>query len=276
VKTPPKLIVLGYFMNDFSEDYVFPSETVLDGFLVSTFQVSDIKTGQIKKKDILSLEKEVEDFEKKQEKEKRFEGTLTGWLIKNSLLYSKIKVWGKSLTDFFMLKDQHNFTQSAQSDATWIHGFLTLPEKEYPWLQKAWGIHYKNLDALKKLADTYGANLLVVIIPAKDQIYFPEKLRAINVDLDSPRHKLREFFTREKILYLDLLPLFLNYARKGKIETLNPEQDLYWRKDGHWSIKGNHLSGLLVADYILKNNLLEVPAKNQKLKDIKEQLKNIK
>ena len=44
--------------------------------------------------------------------------------------------------------------------------------------------------------------------------------------------------------------------------------------DGHWSLRGNHLAGLLVADYILQNNLLKVPDKDQKLNEINVQLKN--
>ena len=58
-------------------------------------------------------------------------------------------------------------------------------------------------------------------------------------------------------------------------QSLDPERDLYWKKDGHWSVKGNHLAGLLVADYMIEKNLIEVPEKDQRLKEIKAQLKNI-
>ena len=41
--------------------------------------------------------------------------------------------------------------------------------------------------------------------------------------------------------------------------SLNPDQDLYWQHNSHWSIRGEHLVGLLVSRYILEHQLVQVP-----------------
>jgi len=63
------------------------------------------------------------------------------------------------------------------------------------------------------------------------------------------------------------------YADLRPKRWLDPEKDLYWRLDGHWNSKGNRLAGFLVSEYILKNNLINVPDKDRKLTEIQEKLK---
>ena len=45
VKHPPELIIIGYFINDLTDDYVFPGITVSGGLMISTYQVSDLARG---------------------------------------------------------------------------------------------------------------------------------------------------------------------------------------------------------------------------------------
>ena len=49
------------------------------------------------------------------------------------------------------------------------------------------------------------------------------------------------------------------YADQAPRPSLNPDRDLYWQHNSHWSIRGEHLVGLLVSRYILEHRLVQVP-----------------
>ena len=51
--------------------------------------------------------------------------------------------------------------------------------------------------------------------------------------------------------------------------SLNPDQDLYWQHNSHWSIRGEHLVGLLVSRYILEHHLVQVPDREARLRRLK-------
>ncbi len=74
---------------------------------------------------------------------------------------------------------------------------------------------------------------------------------------------------------MDLLPLFEKYEDQRPRKFLSSSKDLYWRYDGHWNIKGNHLVGLLVAKYILENNLIPIIHKDEKLILINQKLQEL-
>jgi len=83
---------------------------------------------------------------------------------------------------------------------------------------------------------------------------------------------LGDFFRNEQIHYLDLLPFFRKYADQTPRQHLSSDKDLYWRANSHFSLKGERLTGLLVSHCILENNLIQVPDRDKKLKEIEEQL----
>ena len=137
----------------------------------------------------------------------------------------------------------------------------------------AWVKHEENLKAFQELAAAQGAELLVVLIPTNTQVY-PFLTGGRQIDLERPDRILGEFFRREQIRYLDLLPLFRKYADQTPRRYLSSDKDLYWRANSHWNIKGNHLAGLLVSREILKHNLVQVADRERKLKEIEEKLNN--
>jgi hypothetical protein len=281
VKSPPKLIVLGYFINDYSEDYVFPSSVVLNGFLVSSFRISDLATGVVEMKSEAKLYEEIKAYEKNLQQPQDIPHAVWFWIVNNSLLHAQLnKIWKVTLKNFFdyRVKNDSALYVNNQNIPRFelLYGFLTLPEKKYPWLQRAWETHYKNLISFKRLAETHSARLLVVIIPTKEQIYFPERLADQGVDPAVAINKLCAFLKRENFEYLDLAPFFRDYIRSDYGQSLDPERDLYWKKDGHWSIKGNHLAGLLVAEHIIRNNLINVPQRDEKLRKIAEDLNTLR
>lgn len=110
----------------------------------------------------------------------------------------------------------------------------------------------------------------MVLIPTNGQVY--PFLSAPGIDLEKPNRIVQAFLKQEGIDYLDLLPFFRKYADQTPRPALSPEKDLYWRHNSHWSIKGEHLGGLLVSRYILTHHLLAVPDAEEKLKIIEEKL----
>ena len=78
------------------------------------------------------------------------------------------------------------------------HGLACLPEKENPWLQGAWDIHYQSFSDFKSYADTLGSVLLIVMIPPKEQIYFSQKLRELHVVSKFPKPQTTASSSLEK------------------------------------------------------------------------------
>jgi hypothetical protein len=141
--------------------------------------------------------------------------------------------------------------------------------------EKFWQRHLQNLKAFKDLAAANQANLLVVMIPTNTQVY-PFLAPHTGIDLERPDRILTQFFKAQDIDYLDLLPLMRSYADETPRPGLDPEKDLYWQHNSHWSIKGEHLVGLLVSRYILEHNLVQVADRDARLKNIAERLKDFR
>lgn len=291
VNVPPKFIIVGYYMNDLGNDYLFPESTVVDGFFVTKRKIVDYLTGEIEVRDDVFLEGRAKRYERKMRCSRLDNYTnctsifqkSRKWLIENLLISDKIEHLasaGKGLLRrirvFFYkgnIRKKDKIELQEDIYATDYLGFY--PTERLPWLKKAWSDHLNNLVAFKNMADRLNSKLLIVIIPAKFQVYdYLQKDKLI--DVTQPNRILHEFLSREGIRYIDLLQPMRSYADLRPKRWLDPEKDLYWRIDGHWNSKGNRLAGLLVSEYILENNLIDVPEKDKKMDDIKERLKAFK
>ncbi len=255
----PRLIIVGYFWNDLSDDYSFPNLTVIDGFLVESAKYKDPKTSQLSKE---KLEKRYTLWDR------WFSGAYPlsfGELVRYYLDQHLIvmNLLNDALVKFFPGKD-HAFADTNK--------FLAFHDDQ-PWVREVWERHLQNLEAFKDLAAANQANLLVVLIPTNTQVYpFLETHQGL--DLERPNKILGQFFKAQGIDYLDLLPLMRTYADQKPRPSLNPEKDLYWRYNSHWSIRGEHLAGLLVSRYILEHHLVQVPDGEAKLRKIEEKLRD--
>jgi len=242
-------------MNDLNDDYTFPSLTVVDGFLVVCDQkYRDPKTNQL---NLAVLEKHYTLWDK-----------LTG--------NYPLTFW--NLVTYYF--DNHLILVNLINDAS----IRLFPSKFYytnplnfiafsqePWVENAWVRHKENLKAFKELAAAQGAELLIVLIPTNTQVY-PFLTAGRQIDLERPNRILGDFFRQEQIHYLDLLPFFRKYADQTPRQYLSSDKDLYWRANSHFSLKGERLTSLLVSRCILENNLVQVPDREKKLKDIEDKL----
>ena len=250
VRHRPRLIIVGYFWNDLSDDYSFPSLTVIDGFLVDATRYKDPNTNQLSKE---KLEKQYTFWDR--------------WFSGAYPLSFGEKI------RFYL--DQHLIIVNLINDAAVrifpgkknafgeSNKFLAFQDMQ-PWSREVWKRHLENLAAFKDLAAANGARLLVVLIPTNTQVYpFLEAHQGL--DLERPNRIMGGFLKSQAIDYLDLLPLMRTYADQQPRPSLNPDKDLYWRHNSHWSIRGEHLVGLLVSRYILEHRLVQVPDREARL-----------
>jgi hypothetical protein len=257
VRHQPRLIIVGYFWNDLSDDYSFPILTVIDGFLVNSTRYKDPQTGKLSKDE---LEKPYTFWEK------WFSGTyplsfgeMTRYYLDQHLIV--MNLINDALVRYFPGK------KNAFADS---NKFLAFQD-EQPWVREIWDRHLENLAAFKDLAAANRARLLVVLIPTNTQVY-PFLAPHSGIDLERPNRILGRFLKAQGIDYLDLLPLMKTYADQQPRPSLNPDKDLYWRQNSHWSIRGEHLVGLLVSRYILEHRLIQVPDGAARLKAIEDKL----
>jgi hypothetical protein len=258
VRHRPRLIIVGYFWNDLSDDFSFPSLTVVDGFLIDATRYKDPKTNQLSR-----------------EKLERQPTFWSRWFSGTHPLSFGEKI------RFYL--DQHLIIVNLVNDAsvrifpgkghapTDSNKFLAFQDETKN--RKIWQRHLANLAAFKDLAAANGAGLLVVVIPTNTQVY-PFLVAHPGLDLERPNRILEEFLKSRSIDYLDLLPLMRSYADLTPHSPLNPDKDLYWQHNSHWSIKGEHLVGLLVSRYILEHHLVQVPDAAARLREIEGKLQD--
>ena len=114
----------------------------------------------------------------------------------------------------------------------------------------------------------------MVLIPTNTQVY-PFLAAHQGIDLERPNQILGRFLKAQGIDYLDLLPLMRTYADQQPRPFLNPDRDLYWRHNSHWSIRGEHLAGLLVSRYILEHRLVQVPDGATRLRQYRREISRL-
>jgi hypothetical protein len=257
VKNKPQLIIVGYFWNDLNDDFAFPGLTVVDGFLVNSLKYRDPKTNK------LLTEKVAKHYTLR---EKLFSGTYP--LSWSEMVRSYLD---QHLIIMNLINDTlARILPGEKLDYAVSYKFMAFEPEDRIW--KFWQQHLQNLKAFKELAATDQANLLVVLIPTNLQVY-PFLAAHQDIDLERPNRVLARFLKTQGIDYIDLLPLMRSYADETPRPTLNPEKDLYWQHNSHWSVRGEHLVGLLVSQFILEHNLVQVPDREARLRDIEARLK---
>ena len=96
----------------------------------------------------------------------------------------------------------------------------------------------------------------MVIIPDENQINSNLKDKVIQrmgktskgFKMDLPQILLTDFFAKNEIDYLDLLPVFKKTGEK---------KHLYHSRDTHWNIDGNKLAAETIFEHIVDSGLLK-------------------
>lgn len=284
-----KLIIYGYFFNDLDDDFLFPHFTVVGGHLTNKVIIENFNDGTKTIFTEENIKQKLENYSKygiDYKPKNKFIQQIKHWLHQHSTLYNLTKDSLKkiltTIVDKAFLKKTGVLIVNEEFDRS--YPFLIFGKTKYSWINNALYDHLKNLKEFKTLP----TNVLITLIPTKEQVY-PQLLnckeyRAIinssmislvktDEDLTEPQKIVRSFLEKESIPYIDFLPLFRFYADHGQKCFLDNKKDLYWSIDGHWNIKGNHLAGLLLGRFLIKEGLIEVQNKDEILYKIENNLK---
>lgn len=237
IKNTPQLIVIGYCIgNDLWEDYLFPNPAP---------------------------------------KPKGTIWSLKELLTEHSIIYNMVK----KIEILRIIGKKIGIVARPTVTLTPVNGIAPLYSQSpvnISWLQDAWKKHLNYLDEIGKLADKNGSKMLIVLIPNREQVYEFLRPEVGNIDWDFTNKKIQYFFKGKGVYILDLTPAFREFADQTPRKSLNREKDLYWKYDGHWNIRGNHLAGLMIAKYILENNLISTADRENKLYNIEKELVKLK
>ncbi len=286
-----KVVIYSYCLNDLDDDYLYPHFTVIGGHRLNKVVIKDFNDGSKTVFQPTLLKRRLENFQKY--------GTIRKpplalihrvkfWLNKHSALYYSTKGFLKAVLSFLgkeFLENVGLLIPSKGFDVS--YPLLIFGLDKHPWIKDVLRDHLRNVKAFKKL----NRKLVVPLIPLKEQVYpelmYSERYKAVSFignrmitfakndeELLRPQRILRKFLEQEGIAYIDYLPLLRFYADYRKKDFLNPERDLYWTFDGHWSVKGNRLIGLLLTRFLVKENIIELHNKKEILARIDNFLKS--
>jgi hypothetical protein len=254
----PRLVVVGYTAHDLLDDYLYPGKTVIDGYMVTKIAMVDVKRGDRRVYSDDEIRARLATF--LEQKPAGSTTTVKGFLADHSVLY-----------------DRFRHSEALRSVAARL-GLAEPPTlgdpgvfrsvDEYPWLEQAWKVHLANLRQFNSEAEAGGATLLVVILPERPQVYESLRPREKDLQWEYPNQRVSEFFQREHIAFIDLLPELRRYASCNGSALSDTQDDLYWAHDGHLNVKGNRLVGLLVSRHIMEQPLFELQDKAERLSDI--------
>jgi hypothetical protein len=218
----PRLVVVGFFVGNDVKDVMFGiTKTVAteDGRLVAA-EAS---------REAMDRGEEGQDVERS--------SGLKGWLEGNSHAYLFLRsLWYNTLG-----KGRSGPTKLTIFDAASFYRKDVPPEIEAGW-QKTFDV----LKAMQADCDAHGAELVLVVIPTREQVY-PKSwddvkaqfdLDEAEFDLELPQRKLSDFASGEGILYIDLLPDF---------KAANSDPNLYFQVDRHWTVKGHELAAEVIG-----------------------------
>ena len=148
-----------------------------------------------------------------------------------------------------VLRDSEVFQLGAESVRTirkkfedpgeqWIREGYMYVDPYPPRTEKRVALIEKLLLGTYRLAKDRGVPILFVMIPTIEQVYVGHGTVREDFDLEKPQRILSEFFEREGIPYLDLLPALRESAS---------DEDLYFWSDQHWNVAGNALAARLLV-----------------------------
>ena len=216
----PRLVLLGLFANDFNDNLDF-DEWVHSG----TDNFWDWRQG------------------------KQGRGHVGHWLAEQSMIYRLVDGALRAHKQTSYTYKQGNLDLVFRTDRWWLPASdaKRVREREHGWelMQQALLDMHANAAAV-------GADLAVVLIPAKEEVYWdivhPSTAAAETTAVDHPLAVVRDFCTAKGIHYCDLTAAMQAAARRGR--------QLYLRVSGHWNDDGNALAATTIARCLKDRGLL--------------------
>ncbi len=245
---PPKLLVVGWFVNDLQDDYTFPQGTVVEGRGSSYRELVDAQTGRLAQYPADLLASEARAFN-------RYGVTLdcsdrTSWRRARCELTRRWRLVRLLRRALIGRRPQR---VEPGREASW------LSPGGHPWLRRAWARHLRSFEGLRALARRERCRLLVVLFPSREQVYPflvsggpPEAALAAS---DAPQRRLAAAQRARGIASLDLLPALRAAADETPRPRLDARTDLYGDLDWHLTAKGHALAAKVIAGEVLRRGL---------------------
>jgi hypothetical protein len=250
-------------MNDLLDDYLYPHRTVIDGYMINKILLADAMRGGRNVRSDEDLRARLKTLLEPQPI--GFIGRAKDLLAAHSILYDLLR----NSEALRQVASRLGFAEPPPPLAE-IEAYQAVAE--FPWLEQAWEEHLENLRQLNSAVEALGATMLVVIFPEARQVYDSLRPQGGNLQWEYPNQRLTEFFQREQIAFVDLLPEFRRYAHRIGSSMANADESLYWAHDGHPNVRGNRLAGFLVGRRVLEGSFVEVDDKNRRLSDVNQLL----
>jgi hypothetical protein len=178
---------------------------------------------------------------------KRGRGEFGRWLADHSIVYRMIdgalRVRGRKIDKY---RDEHvDFV--FRLDKWWLD---LLKDTEH---DPGFGLMQKAILDIKRTADDMGAQLVVLLFPPKEQIYWDlarrfASARQQNLTVSRPLDTVRSFLQAKGIAYCEFTEALQAEARKGR--------QLYHRISSHWNDAGNAVGAEVVVRCLSEHGLL--------------------
>jgi hypothetical protein len=117
--------------------------------------------------------------------------------------------------------------------------YRTPPDEEF---EAAWQLTEQIITGLRDEVSGRDTRFMVLLIAAPEQVYpqawenitltYPE-LSGPEFDPNAPNRRLAAFLTAEEIPYIDLLPVFQEFAAQPDAPPLHLRHDQHWTAAGH-------------------------------------------
>jgi hypothetical protein len=101
--------------------------------------------------------------------------------------------------------------------------------------------------AIRDLCRAHGAELLVALIPMRQQVYPAERRGHEDLDWDKPQRLIEDFLTRNGVAWLDL---------RAALVAASGGAPLYFALDSHWTARGHEVAAAAIAEHLSSRGLL--------------------
>jgi hypothetical protein len=179
---------------------------------------------------------------------KRGRGDFGRWLADHSIVYRMIdgamRVRGRKIDKY---QDAHlDFV--FRVDKWWLD--LVKDTENNP----GWHLMQKAILDIKKTADEMGAELVVLLFPPKEQVYWEQARQFApkgeqDLNVSNPLDTVQAFLQAHKIAYCEFAQALRAEAQKGR--------QLYHRISSHWNDEGNAVGAQVIERCLSERGLLK-------------------
>jgi hypothetical protein len=174
--------------------------------------------------------------------------SLTTFLAENSRLYAVANLAAQAADEPYQPYVDDTLDFRFKFDTVW-NKYLNADDERVQY-----GMQLAQFNVLEgqRLAGEQGVELVLALIPFKEQVYWPIVSRYVerpeDYDVDWMTDAMLDFCADNDLTCIDLLPAFRARAEQG--------EQLYFRTDGHFNEAGHALAAELIEEGLAEHGLL--------------------